>query len=529
MILSGKNPSMCFLPTWLTNAYQGLPMTGLSAAWKALSDAAGKPARIADQFAGDPTRLARMSLDAAGLRLDLSKQAWTGQGFEAALNLARAAGVEAARAALFAGEVVNTTESRAALHMALRAPGGEPKADEVLSSRAALRDFAERVRAGTIGAADGGRFTHVLHIGIGGSDLGPRLVWEALRSLSPQIGLTFAANVDPAEIAAALAGLDPRRTLVIIVSKTFTTAETMANAAAARAWLEAAIGEPDAKAHLAAVSINLEATAAFGIPASRVFGFRDWVGGRFSVWSAVGLSCAIGLGWEAFEALLAGASALDRHFVEAPLEANAPVLLALANIYNRNGLDRRARAVVPYAQRLALFPAFLQQLEMESNGKPGEHPTAGVVFGEAGTNGQHAFFQMLHQGSDIVPVDFIAVREARDGPPAQQAMLLASCLAQAEALMNGADAPEPHRRFPGNRPSTMIVLERLNPEGLGALLALYEHKVFVEGALWRINSFDQWGVELGKTLAAKILDEIAGGPAGAHDTSTAALIARLKP
>ncbi len=529
MILSGKNPSMCFSPTWLTNAYQRLPMTGLSQAWKALNEAAGKPARIAEQFAADPHRLPKMSLDAGGLHLDLSKQAWTAGGLAAAVELARAAGVEAARDDLFAGKAVNATEGRAALHMALRAPDGAPQQHEVLQSRAALRAFAEGVRAGTIAASDGGAFTHILHIGIGGSDLGPRLVWEALKPLSPRIGLTFAANVDPAEIAAALAGLDPGRTLVIIVSKTFTTAETMANAAAARAWLQAGLGEPDAKAHLAAVSTNLEATAAFGVPANRVFGFRDWVGGRFSVWSAVGLSCAIALGWDAFEAFLAGAAALDRHFIEAPLEANAPVLMALANIYNRNGLDRCARAVVPYAQRLALFPAFLQQLEMESNGKPADHLTAGVVFGEAGTNGQHAFFQMLHQGTDVIPVEFIAVREARDGPPAQQAMLVANCLAQAEALMNGADASEPWRRFPGNRPSTMIVLERLDPESLGALIALYEHKVFVEGVIWRINSFDQWGVELGKTLAARILDEIAGGPAGAHDPSTAALIARLKP
>ncbi len=504
-------------------------------AWKALADQASGVLPVREMFAAEPGRLEAMSLDAAGLHIDLSKQAWSSAAFHAAIALARAADVAGRRAALFAGEVVNVSEGRAALHMALRAPtdetwsaDGAPVSPEVQKTRAAMAAFAEGVGSGRIAAADGRAFEHILHIGIGGSDLGPRLVWEAMRPLKPKIGLNFVANVDPAEIAAALAPLNPARTLVIIVSKTFTTAETMANARAARTWLETALGEPDAKAHLAAISTNLEATAAFGVPADRVFGFRDWVGGRFSVWSSVGLSCACALGWAAFEAFLAGAAAMDRHFVSAPLERNAPVLMALANVYNRDVLDRRARAVVPYAQRLRLFPAFLQQLEMESNGKPSRRPSAGVVFGEAGTNGQHAFFQMLHQGSDIVPVDFIAVREAREGPPDQQAMLLANCLAQAEALMTGADAVEPHRRFTGDRPSSMILLDRLAPASLGALIALYEHKVFVEGVVWEINSFDQWGVELGKALAGRILGELAGGPAALHDPSTTALIARLK-
>ena len=510
-------------------------MSDLDAAWNALSDKARAAAPIAALFGAEPARLDRLSLEAAGLYLDFSKQAWSLESFEAAVALARAADVAGRRAAFFAGDLVNTTEGRAALHMALRAPagktwkaGGEAVSVEVEQARRAMRAFAESVRSGKLAAADGRPFAHILHIGIGGSDLGPRLVWQALKSLSPKIGLSFAANVDPAEIAAALAPLDPARTLVVVVSKSFTTAETMANARAARDWLETALGEPDAKKHLAAVSTNLEATAAFGVPAERVFGFRDWVGGRFSVWSAVALSCAAALGWEAFEAFLSGAAAMDKHFASAPLDRNAPALLALANIYNRNALDRRARAVVPYAQRLSLLPAFLQQLEMESNGKLAARATAGVVFGDAGTNGQHAFFQMLHQGTDVVPVEFIAVREASEGPPEQQAMLLANCLAQAEALMTGADAAEPHRRFTGNRPSTMIVLDRLDPQSLGALVALYEHKVFVEGVIWGINSFDQWGVELGKTLAGRILAELEGGAAGQHGPSTAALIARVR-
>ncbi|MDB5419857.1 MAG: pgi, partial [Phenylobacterium sp.] len=345
----------------------------------------------------------------------------------------------------------------------------------------------------------------------------------------------------------------PAETLVVVVSKTFTTLETLTNAETARAWLRAALG-PAADAQLVAVSAAPDRAQAFGVPADQVFAFWDWVGGRYSLWSAVGLSCAVALGFETFERLLAGAAAMDAHFTSAPLEANAPVLLALAHIFNRDGLGRPIRAVVPYAQRLRLLPAFLQQLEMESNGKrvdalgrPVAHPTAAAVFGDAGTNGQHAFFQLLHQGTDIIPVDILAVRQATDGDPAAQTKLLANAVAQAEALMVGRaeaevraelaarglpaaeiDALAPQRAFPGDRPSSFILMDRLDPERLGALLALYEHKVFVEGVLWGINSFDQWGVELGKTLATRVLAELDGGPPGAHDPSTAALIRKLK-
>lgn len=525
----------------------------------ATAQASGR-VRILDRFAAEPDRLERLTTDAAGLHLDLSKQAWSLDGFEAALTLARASGVEAARASLFAGERVNRSEGRAVLHPALRAPqGAEFRADgesvsgDVEEGRRAMQAFVEGVRSGKIAGSAGRPFRAVLHIGIGGSDLGPRLVWEALRPLDAPIELRFAANVDGAEIAAALHGLDPVETLVVIVSKTFTTQETMANAQAARAWLRAALGE-GADVHLAAVSAAPETAGRFGVAPERVFGFRDWVGGRFSVWSAVGLSCAIGLGWEAWQAFLDGAAAMDRHFVEAPPERNAPVLLAMAQVFNANGLGRRARAVAPYAQRLRLLPAFLQQLEMESNGKsvtadgrPVPHPTAPAVFGDAGTNGQHAFFQLLHQGTDVIPVEFVAVAESDEGPPGAHAKLLANCLAQAEALMIGRSEAEvrrelegkglssaavdelaPQRTFTGDRPSTLILLDRLTPERLGALLALYEHKTFVEGVLWGINSFDQWGVELGKTLAARILPELEGGAVGEHDPSTAALITRLR-
>jgi glucose-6-phosphate isomerase len=507
----------------------------LDTAWAALTEAARATPRIADLLRDEPGRMDYLTLDAAGLHLDLSKQAWDRKGFTAMIELARAADLETRRAALFAGEAVNTTEDRAALHMALRAPDGadfkakgQPVSGAVEASRAAMKAFADQVRSGAITASDGGRFTAILHIGIGGSDIGPRLVWEALRPVNLAINLVFCANVDPADIAAATTRLDPARTLVVVVSKTFTTAETMANARAAKAWLEASLGQ-SATQHLVAISTALDETTAFGVAPDRVFGFWDWVGGRFSVWSAVGLSCAVALGWEAFAAFLSGAAAMDAHFTSQPLERNAPVLLALSHVYNRNGLGRAARTVVPYAQRLARFTAFLQQLEMESNGKPSDRrSTATAVFGEPGTNGQHAYFQLLHQGSDIIPVDFITAAHNTEGSADQQTMLLANVLAQAEALMLGSDAAEPYRVFPGDRPSNLILMEALTPAALGALIALYEHKTFVEGVIWQINSFDQWGVELGKVLAQTILAELQGGRAQAHDASTTALIQRLQ-
>jgi len=532
------------------------------AAWAALSKAAeaARDRRIAGLFDAEPDRLAHLNLSAAGLELDLSKQPWSLADLEVLVDLARASGVETARAGLFAGGIVNASEGRPALHMALRAAdgadfraAGEPISREVEATRTAMRAFAGAVRSGVKRGATGKPLRAIVHIGIGGSDLGPRLIWEALTPLDPQIELRFAANVDPAELAQALTGLEPAETLVVTVSKTFTTLETLTNAEAARAWLRASLG-PASDAHLVAVSAAPDKAQAFGVPADQVFGFWDWVGGRYSIWSSVGLSCAVALGYDVFERMLAGARAMDSHFRTAPLALNAPVLLALAHVFNRNGLGRPVRAVVPYAQRLRLFAAFLQQLEMESNGKrmtadgrPVQHATATSVFGDAGTNGQHAFFQLLHQGTDVIPVDIVAVRQGSEGDPTAQTKLLANAIAQAEALMAGRsevdvraeleaagragdeiDALAPQRTFPGDRPSSFILLERLDPERLGALIALYEHKTFVEGVLWGINSFDQWGVELGKSLAMRVLGELEGGPAGAHDPSTQALIARLK-
>ena len=534
-----------------------------AAAWSRLETVAAdnKGARIEDQFAADPARLADLTLEAGGLYLDLSKQSWTREGFAAAVDLARQGGVEAARALLFSGGEVNTSEHRAVQHVALRAPDGsdlsalgEKVSAEVEAGRARMKALADAIRSGKAVGATGKRFATVLHIGIGGSDLGPRLVWEALKPLEPVIDLRFTANVDGSELAQALAGLDPETTLVVAVSKTFTTLETLANAEAARDWLRARLGDEGARAHFAAVSAAPDKAVAFGVDRERVFAFWDWVGGRFSIWSAVGLSCAIALGYEAFDGFLKGAAAMDRHFATAPLDKNAPVLLALSHIYNRNGLGRASRAVVPYAQRLHLLPAFLQQLEMESNGKqvqtngqPVARATATNVFGDAGTNGQHAFFQLLHQGTDIIPLDLIGVERIDEGPAGMHQKLLANLIAQAEALMVGrteADvraeleakgvaeaeiaALAPQRTFPGDRPTAMILLPDLSPEAFGALLALYEHKTFVEGVLWDINSFDQWGVELGKTLALRILAELEGAKPGAHDPSTAALVRRLK-
>ena len=537
-------------------------MTDLAAAWRQLETAAQAAGdrRIEGLFAAEPDRLARLVVEAPELLLDLSKQPWSLADLDIALNLARAGGIEAARERQFAGEAVNPSEDRAALHTALRAPQGssftakgEGVSAEIDATRAAIAVLAAAVRSGDRRGATGQPFKAIVHIGIGGSDFGPRLVWEALRPLSPPIELRFAANVDPADMALALDGLDPASTLVVVVSKTFTTLETIANAEVARNWLRAALGQAG-DAHLLAVSAAPDVAQAFGVPADQIFGFRDWVGGRYSVWSAVGLSCAIALGADVFEAFLGGAYAMDGHFRSAPLERNTPVLLALAHIFNRNGLHRPIRAVVPYAQRLRLLPNFLQQLEMESNGKqadvdgkPVARATAAAVFGDAGTNVQHAFFQLMHQGTDIIPLDIVAVAQASEGEAANQTKLLANAIAQAEALMVGKtestvraelaaqglspaaiDVLAPQKTFHGDRPSSFILLQRLTPQALGALIALYEHKTVVEGVLWRINSFDQWGVELGKTLAIRILKELEGATPAAHDPSTAALVARLK-
>ena len=531
----------------------------MTADWTAFDKSAADDAeaRIIDQFAADPERVRRMSVEAAGLFVDLSKQSWTRSGFEACLGLAKSAGVEAARERMFAGEAINSTEGRAVLHPALRAAAGsdfkalgEPVSAEVDAVRRAMADYARDVRSGAETGATGKAFKAIVHVGIGGSDLGPRVVWDALRPLEPAIDLRFVANIDPRDMAEALVGLEPETTLVVVVSKTFTTQETLANAEAAKAWLAAGLPEAGREKHFIGVTAAPDKAEAFGC--ARTFAFRDWVGGRYSLWSAVSLSCVIALGPDVFEAMLEGAAAMDAHFASAPLEANAPVLLALAQVWNVDGLGRPARTVAPYAHALRRLPAFLQQLEMESNGKrvhrdgsPVTRQTCPVVFGEPGTNGQHAFFQQIHQGPQVVPAEFVIVARTHEDAP--ESPLWSNALAQGQALMlgkttdqaraellaSGVDGAEAerlatHKTFPGNRPSTAIVMERLTPQALGALLALYEHKTFVEGVIWDINSFDQWGVELGKVLAKAILKDVgAGGPSEDLDPSTAGLLSRL--
>jgi len=541
------------------------PLISETPAWAALAAHAARPGAraIRPLFAADHARAATFTRTLDDLALDFAKTPVTEQTLALLLDLARAAGVEAWRARMAAGEAVNVTERRAVLHMALRAPdgagfraGSEDASALVERERARLRAFVEAVHAGAIRGASGQPLRAIVNLGIGGSDLGPAMVTEALAGWRrPGIEPHFVANVDGAAIAPLLARLDPAVTLFLIASKSFTTQETMANAAAARAWLAAALGEQAVASHFVALSTNRAAVAAFGIPETRCFGFWDWVGGRFSLWSAIGLSIALAVGWDNFARLLAGAHEMDRHFLSAPLAANLPVLLGLIGVWHTSFLGCPAHAVLPYDQRLARLPAYLQQVEMESNGKRVSREgrllpfaTVPVVFGEPGTNGQHAFYQALHQGTQMVPCDFLLAAEPGHALADHHRMLAANCLAQAEALLAGRSEQQaralleqagmapaeaarlaPHRAFPGDRPSITLLYRRLDPETLGRLLALYEHKVFVQGAVWGINSFDQWGVELGKELAGRLLPELAAGPrAGAHDGSTAALIARFR-
>ena len=499
---------------------------------------------LADLFAQDPQRATRFSVEAAGLFLDFSKTHWQPQTLSLLTGFARARGVETLRDAMLRGERVNVTEDRAALHTVLRLPRGsrfdwegEELVAEVQQVLDRMADFAERVRNGKWKGYSGKSITDVVNIGIGGSDLGPAMSCAALRPFAtPNVTLHFLSNVDGHATSAILGRLDPETTLFIVASKSFSTHETLLNAHDARRWFLRKGQPADLHRHFVAVSTNTDAVTAFGIAAENMFPFRDWVGGRYSIWSSVGLSLMVAIGARHFSDFLTGAQAMDEHFRTAPLERNMPALMALSGFWYRQFFGAGSQLIAPYHQDLWLFPAYLQQLEMESNGKgvtrdgqPVELQTAPVIWGSVGTNGQHAYFQMLHQGTDIVPVDFIAVLQPAHEYIEQHKVLLANCFAQAEALMNGNTAPNlpPYRACPGNHPSHMLLMDRLTPASLGALIALYEHKTFIQGALWNINSFDQWGVELGKTLAARILAELDGAPAAhAHDSSTAALIAR---
>lgn len=528
-------------------------------AWRTLlehrDEIAGQHMR--DWFAGRGanTRVERFSLRAAGLYLDYSKNRITDKTLTLLTHLVRECGLPAKRDAMWAGENVNVTEDRAALHVALRAPHTMAFHDAsgdvshgVSDTLSRMRAFSDSVRSGAWVGATGKRIRHLINVGIGGSDLGPRMVCDALAVYGRHdLSAHFIANIDPTELTRTLPSLDPESTLVVVCSKTFTTLETMTNARTIRAWfVDHGIPESELGRHFVAVSTNAEEAVRFGIRKENVFEFGEWVGGRYSLWSSIGLIIMLYLGARNFEALLAGAHAMDEHFRHAPLEANMPVLLGLLGVWYRNFFDAQTLSIAPYTDALQKLPPYLQQLDMESNGKsvqvdgtPVAWQTAPIIWGEPGTNGQHAYFQMLHQGTTLVPVDFIAVLEPQYDAPGlldHHRKLLANCFAQSEALLRGGSMATAEqaggplgaqRRFDGNRPSNTLVIDKLSPERLGALIALYEHKVFVQAAIWNINPFDQWGVELGKTLCRAIEPELVDPDSlrsDAHDASTASLI-----
>ncbi len=527
--------------------------------WQALeshfSDVGNRHLR--ELFHGDPERAARLTARAGDLVLDYSKHRVTDETMRLLLGVARTAGVEARRDAMFAGDHINTTEDRAVLHIALRLPEGEPLsvdgqdvAGDVHAVLGRMGDLSDRIRSGTWVGATGERIRAVVNIGIGGSDLGPAMATEALADYaSPDLISRFVSNVDPVDLYAATHDLDPASTLFVVSSKTFTTLETLTNAAAARDWLLAGLGAAGDKSavakHFIAVSTNEPGVREFGIDPDNMLGFWDWVGGRYSYDSAIGFSLMVAIGREHFAQMLAGFHTIDTHFKTAPLEENLPVLQGMLNVWYNNFFGAQTHAVLPYSHRLARFPAYLQQLTMESNGKSVrldgtavEGQTGEIFWGAPGTNGQHAFYQLIHQGTKLIPADFIAFAEGTHETGSQQDLLMANCLAQSKALAFGKTAEEiaaegtpadviPHKVMPGNRPSSTIVAPKLTPSVLGQLVALYEHTVFVEGAVWGIDSFDQWGVELGKVMAKELAPVLSADGAPdleGQDASTAGLV-----
>jgi len=531
-----------------------------TAQWRALEGhaVAHRELHLRDIFAADPHRGDELVVEAGDLMLDYSKSRTTRETLRLLAELAEVAGVRPRAERMFAGERINTTEDRAVLHPALRAPAGvtmRVDGDDVVPAVHGVLDrmcdLAERVRSGAWTGATGRRIRAVINIGIGGSDLGPAMAALALRDSSdPDIALRFISNVDGDDVRDALDGLDPAETLVIVSSKTFTTLETLSNARAVREWLVGGLGGDAAAVahHFVAVSTNATEVAAFGIDIANMLEFWDWVGGRYSVDSAIGTALAIAIGGGRFREFLGGFRTIDEHFLTAPVEHNMPILMALIGVWHGNFLGAETHAVLPYSRRLARFPAYLQQLDMESNGKrvdldgnPVDIATGPIVWGEPGTNGQHAFYQLIHQGTRMVPCDLIGICRAAEDVGDHQDLLMANLLAQAEALAFGKTADEAaaegipgaqiaHRTFPGNRPTNVILAPELTPSVLGQLIAVYEHKVFTQGTIWGINSFDQWGVELGKALALRIARELTAGddvPLG-HDSSTNALIRRYR-
>jgi glucose-6-phosphate isomerase len=530
-----------------------------SPAWKALAAHADtiRSTTLQDLFAADVDRGNRLAAEAGDLYLDYSKHSVTDETLALLLQLAADSGVAERRDAMFAGEHINVTEDRAVLHVALRMPqsaalmvDGVDVVAEVHEVLGRMGAFANRVRSGEWLGATGERITTVVNVGIGGSDLGPSMAYEALLDVSQRgIACRFVSNVDGADIAEATRDLDPAHTLFVISSKTFTTLETLTNAHSAREWLVASLGEDAVANHFVAVSTNAEGVAAFGIDPENMFGFWDWVGGRYSMDSAIGLSLMIAIGPEAFADMLAGFHTIDEHFRTAPFERNLPVLQGVLGVWYRNFLGAQTKAILPYSHHLSKLTAYLQQLDMESNGKsvtlegePVGCDTGPIVWGTPGTNGQHAYYQLIHQGTTLIPADFIGFAHATDPLGDHHDLLMANVFAQTEALAFGKTREEveaegvpalqvPHRTFRGNHPTSTILIPALTPNTLGQLIALYEHTVFVQGTIWNIDSFDQWGVELGKVLAGRIATELAAPAdpaAGAHDSSTLALISRYR-
>ena len=510
-----------------------------TAAWQNLADLAKTFSAfdLRDAFASDAQRASHFSQDAPGVFADLSKNHWDARIEAQLLALAEQAGVLTHRNRMFNGEAINATENRAVMHWLLRHPAEGAAAEALAPSvKSSLKDvhktlndmlsFAEKIRADA-------QITDVVNIGIGGSDLGPQMAVMALQSYAVKDKrFHFVSNADGHELDAILKGLKAENTLFLVASKTFTTLDTMTNALSAKRWFEAQ-GGTEVSRHFAALTTNVEAAGKFGI--QTCFGFWDWVGGRYSLWSAVGLPLAIAIGADKFREFLAGAHAMDQHFLHADPAQNLPIRLGLLDVWYRNFLHYTSRCIAPYHSALKRYAPYLQQLEMESNGKQVDqsgqalpHGTSPVLWGEPGTNGQHAFFQMLHQGTDVVPLEFVAVKNATHALPDHQALLLSNALAQAQALMVGQSDTGGHKNFTGNRPSTFILLNDLSPFNLGALIALQEHRVFVSGAVWGINSFDQWGVELGKVLAKDIHARIASGEVAGLDASTAQLLQRIR-
>ena len=522
-------------------------------AWRALDTHYHtiKNVHMRDLFEDDPQRGARLNIQAVGLYLDYSKHRITDDTLRLLLNLARESGLEERRWAMFAGEKINLTEKRAVLHTALRAPkdsqitvDGHDVVPDVHAVLDKMTNFTERVRSGAWKGYTGKCIRNVVNIGIGGSDLGPVMAYEALKSYAPHnINFRFVSNVDGTDFVEATRDLDAAETLFIVSSKTFTTLETMTNARSARSWLVERLGNQQAVIrHFVAVSTNEQEVREFGIDPANMFEFWDWVGGRYSMDSAIGLSTMLAIGAEQFQAMLSGFHQMDEHFRTAPLEKNLPVLMGLLAVWYNNFFGAETIAVLPYEQYLRRFPAYLQQLTMESNGKSitldGQHvdyQTGPIYWGEPGTNGQHSFYQLIHQGTKLIPCDFIAFRQSLNPIGNHQDLLVANVIAQGEALAFGKTAEDvknenipdrlvPHRTFEGNHPSTTIFADRLTPETLGKLVALYEHSVFTQGVIWNINSFDQWGVELGKVLAKRIIPQLTGTDTLDHDSSTNALI-----